>query len=335
MNNVQEKTDAIDASVSEPQTNRWGCILAILLSSAIVVFGGYVSITAWLRQQEFDDEQPQDYTTQIDVEQRLDNSTQADDVARVSFVERFLKEHPAAPDEHELGPLLVLSEQTLENLRQNVRDYTGTIVKQERVGGSLLEAQFLTCKIRQEQANESTAPFSVYLRFLEPDSVRGREVIWVRGENEGRLLAHEGGWKNLTTLRLQPDSKLAMIGNRYPITEIGIENLLIKLLEIGRREMELGTCEVEVKHDLAINGRPTSLVLIRQSERREGQRFYRAEIYLDHELEIPVRYAAYDWPESEGSEPLLLEQYTYTDLKLNVGLTDDDFSPENPKYKFH
>ena len=32
---------------------------------------------------------------------------------------------------------------------------------------------------------------------------------------------------------------------------------------------------------------------------------------------------------------ILLEEYTYTDIKLNNGFTDADFDDHNPKYNFH
>jgi hypothetical protein len=49
---------------------------------------------------------------------------------------------------------------------------------------------------------------------------------------------------------------------------------------------------------------------------------------------VPIRYAAWTWPEKAGEEPPLLEEYTYVDMKLNVGLTDKDFDPDNSAYNF-
>ena len=51
-------------------------------------------------------------------------------------------------------------------------------------------------------------------------------------------------------------------------------------------------------------------------------------------IDPPVRYAAYGWPAVPGGEPQLLEEYTYFNITLNVGLTDEDFSPDNPNYNF-
>ena len=58
-------------------------------------------------------------------------------------------------------------------------------------------------------------------------------------------------------------------------------------------------------------------------------------MFVDEELNIPVRYEAYDWPAQPGDEMQLLEEYSYLDVKLNVGLTDADFDDKNPAYSFH
>ncbi len=62
--------------------------------------------------------------------------------------------------------------------------------------------------------------------------------------------------------------------------------------------------------------------------------FFMARIWFDKEKFIPLKYASYAWPLEEGGEPLLEEEYTYTDLKLNVGLNDEDFDTNNPDYRF-
>jgi hypothetical protein len=49
---------------------------------------------------------------------------------------------------------------------------------------------------------------------------------------------------------------------------------------------------------------------------------------------IPLRYAAYDWPASAGKEPPLEEEYTYTNVEINVGLTAEDFNPKNRSYNY-
>ena len=68
---------------------------------------------------------------------------------------------------------------------------------------------------------------------------------------------------------------------------------------------------------------------------RKNFTFNVARVYVDDELNLPVRYESYDWPDKPGGKPILLEEYTYTDIKMNNGFSDMDFSENNPKYHFH
>jgi hypothetical protein len=67
---------------------------------------------------------------------------------------------------------------------------------------------------------------------------------------------------------------------------------------------------------------------------RRNFRFHLARIFVDDELNLPIRYESYSWPTTPGGAPELIEEYTYLDLKLNVGLTDSDFDIQNPNYQF-
>jgi hypothetical protein len=60
-----------------------------------------------------------------------------------------------------------------------------------------------------------------------------------------------------------------------------------------------------------------------------------ARIYVDDELQLPIRFEAYDWPTQQGAEPQLIEEYTYMNLKVNQGFTDADFDVHNPAYAFN
>jgi hypothetical protein len=56
---------------------------------------------------------------------------------------------------------------------------------------------------------------------------------------------------------------------------------------------------------------------------------------MDDQLQIPIRYAAYDWPLQPGGdvgEDELIEEYTYVNIKTNIGLEDGDFDPANKEY---
>ena len=67
----------------------------------------------------------------------------------------------------------------------------------------------------------------------------------------------------------------------------------------------------------------------------EGLDFYQAQVFIDDQLSLPIRYIAYDWPKRAGAPLEVIEEYNYLDLKVNVGLTDADFDPYNADYNFH
>jgi hypothetical protein len=231
---------------------------------------------------------------------------------------------------HPLEPALDRAYKALKDLNSNVKDYTATLVKRERVDGDLTEYEYMFTKIRHQ-------PFSVYMYFLKPADKVGREVIYVAGKNEGNLVAHEeqGIKKLIGPVSLKPNAPLAMQGNRYPITEVGIMNLTRRLIEVGESDRKYGECDVQYTPNAKVNGRVCTLVQVTHPVPRKNFRYHKALIYIDDELNIPIRFEAYDWPKDAGGQPVLLEEYTYVNIKLNADLTDADFDTRNPKYKFY
>ena len=239
--------------------------------------------------------------------------------------------------EHALDEALGIARETLDYINQNVRDYTCLMVKRERINGKLLDHEFMTCKVRHaRQDGGSHTPFSVYLNFRKPASMQGREVIYVEGQNNGKLIAHEGGFKGrlIPTVYLMPTSALAMRNCKYPITEIGIKKLTAMLIEKGERDRKVGPCKVRILRGAKVKNRVCTCIEVRHDDRHPEYDFHKARIFLDNELKVPIRYEAYDWPEKEGSAPQLMEEYTYMKMKLNVGLNDMTFSTKNPNYNY-
>ncbi len=237
---------------------------------------------------------------------------------------------------HELDPVLALARRALARFRSEVDDYTGVIVKRERIAGALGGETRMEMKIRTRrmEGEKLVRPIQVYLKMLDPWLARGREVIWVENRNEGKLVAHEGGLKNLVRVNLLPNDQLAMMGNKYPITEIGLEKLIEKLIEKGERDKLAGPCTVKTTEGFEVGGRPCLKIEVIHPNIDPRFDFHIAEIFMDTERLIPLRYAAFMWPPKPGDPPVLEEEYTYTDIRLNVGLKDSDFDPSNPSYKF-
>ena len=238
---------------------------------------------------------------------------------------------------HPLDRALSFANEALASVRSDVSDYTARMAKRERINGKLSKTSFMDLKIRCPRENDhgQKTPFSIYMKFLQPRDASGREVLWVDGRNNGNLLAHQPGViVGMKTFELPPTGMMAMQGQRYPIYEAGLENLIVKLIEKASRDRAAGMCEVTYRDGLALNKRPCSLIELVHQEKRAPYEFYKAHVLIDDELNLPVRYTAYDWPKTPGAKPEILEQYTYLNIKLNVGLTDKDFDPKNSAYNF-
>jgi Protein of unknown function (DUF1571) len=210
---------------------------------------------------------------------------------------------------------------------QTVRDYTCTFSKRERINGRLTPLHVLTMKVR-------TQPRSIYLRFRQPAA--GREAIYIAGQNDGKLLAHDVGLNKLLagTLRLEPTGSRAMEDNRHPITEAGIGPLLDTLET--RWSAELGPSEsvVVIRDDEKVENRRCTMIETTHPCRQSEFLFYRVRLFIDEQLGLPIHFEAYDWPRSPREPADLMEEYTYKDIKLNVGLSDRDFDVSNADYAF-
>jgi hypothetical protein len=231
--------------------------------------------------------------------------------------------------EHPLAGAIRMAQSSLETIRTRIPDYTCTMIKRERIGGELTEPEYMYVKIRNQ-------PFSVYLNFLRPADEAGREVIYFQGRNNGKMIAHEGQGlkKRFGAVELLPTSALAMQGNKYPITQIGVNNLVRRLIEVGTNDMQFGECTVNYRKNAKVNDRVCTIIEVNHPVPRRNFLFNKALIYVDDELNVPIRYEAYTWPKTPGGPPQLDEEYTYLNMKVNVGLTDADFEPTNPGYHF-
>jgi outer membrane lipoprotein-sorting protein len=235
---------------------------------------------------------------------------------------------PGQANEHPLMPTLRWAYSGLGNLAK-IQDYSATIAKHERVNGTVLDYEYMFTKIRHK-------PFSVYMYFLGPAALKGQEVIYIEGKNNGNSLAHGVGIKNTLfgTVSIKPDGPIAMRNQRYPITEIGILNLTRRLVEVGEQDIKYGECDVKFYEGAKINNRVCTCIEVVHPVPRRNFSYHVARIFVDKELNMPIRYESYDWPKEKGGKPELLEEYTYLNLKVNNGFTDADFDIKNPNYKF-
>jgi hypothetical protein len=214
---------------------------------------------------------------------------------------------------------------------QHVTDYTATMYKQERISGELREGNTMALKLRHQ-------PFSVYMKWLDGD--KGRQIIYVDGENDGNMLVQLGGVKGrlLGTLTIDPKGSQAMAESRYPITGAGLLHLARKVLEFRKQDLERGTgvhCEMHDNQEL--NGRPCYLFVTTYASPEYCETYRKATLYIDKELSMPVCVRNYTWAKDANPETIdddtLIEFYSYSDIKVEQQLSGIDFDRGNESYR--
>lgn len=214
-----------------------------------------------------------------------------------------------------------------------IASYRATLQKQEVVGGNLLDEQTIELKCRHE-------PFSVYLVWTTGDA--GREVLYVHGENDGKLIAHDGGWKaRIPAFSLAVDSPLALRDSRYPVTQAGLLNLARTMLDIHREDLQRNnvlSCELTPG---TFDGRDC-LVFTTVYKSAETSPVYRKSITsIDREWNLPISTVHYEWPAPDKQIPAeeldqhtLIESYSFRGIELTQDLTARDFDRTNNEYRF-
>ena len=212
--------------------------------------------------------------------------------------------------------------------------YCATLAKQEVVGSELLDEQTIQMKCRHK-------PFSVYLNWLTVDP--GREVIYIEGQNDGKMIAHDGGWKaRIPAFTLDPECRLAMRDARYPVTTAGIANLAKTMLDIHREDLQrdsVATCLAE--ENQSFDGRGCTVFTTQYKSPGTSPTYRKSITYIDDEWNLPVYSRHFAWTESgKGTNEddldasTLIESYSFTDLKLSHPLSDSDFDRDNSEYRF-
>ena len=264
------------------------------------------------------------------------NSESAEATIPLSAITSCIDQNLIDNAEHPLNPLIDMAHHGVDVVTKDVQDYTAVITKRVRYQGRLQPEFRIFCKIRHAQAGdseESSVPFSVYTKFL--NRKKGQEAIWVENQNDNKLIAHgPSGLLNLMTLHLDPNSKMAMNGNRYPIMTIGMLNLIKQMIKKGNSDAQHGDCQVQLTRNVMVGDARCTRIEISHQKEESHFEFHKAMIFIDDDRNLPIAFRAYLWPKEPDGKPRLLESYSYSDIKVNVGLTDKDFDPANEEYDF-
>lgn len=199
-----------------------------------------------------------------------------------------------------------------------VEDYTCRLDKTVRKGSVLYSDRDIAVKYKK--------PAHYYFRW-NSGIARGREVIFVHGRYNDKLVAHPGGIFKQMTLRLDPEGYLAMRENRHSLKSSGMEKIIALISSNVALARSKGLDVIHYIGEERFDGKPATVVEGRFPE-EEGFYARRIRLYFCPTVKLPLKVSIYD-----GSGELV-EAYEFHDLKINVGLSDDDFNPHNPQYGY-
>jgi hypothetical protein len=228
----------------------------------------------------------------------------------------------ARPEKVDVSPLDVPLQLMAEAHQafQNVRDYSCTLIKRERLNGRLDAEQVIAMKIR-------TKPFSVALTWQAPRERLGQEAVFVAGQNQNMMrvlpkgIAALAGWQTIAV-----DDPRVLEHSHHRISEAGIGNMIDrctksfeKAKKTGRTKVHLADFDYDKRHCVRIE-------TISTDPRPSPDICYRCLLYIDKETHLPIRIECYDRPRPGGNAGgELYETYSFANLRLNVGLREDVF----------
>ncbi len=236
------------------------------------------------------------------------------------------------PNTHPLEQTIEYIASRSDYIRTNVRDYTCRLVKRERIDGEIQAYQFANMQVRCEyqHPNGSLQPLSVYMQFHAPKSIKDRRVLYIANQNEGKVLVRKGGGlAKRVKVKVDPLGASAQSESKKPITDVGFDRLLDGLIEQAQADMQrdptAANTQVSYSQNVIVHNRQCTQIQIVHPQPSGGMEFYMTNLEMDDQLHVPVRLVVYGWPQQNGEEPPVIEEYHYVDLRLNVGLTDADF----------
>ena len=252
----------------------------------------------------------------------IDSKTESSDANVVALASLDQFSNPEPKTENNLKLLYSYLDDSRAIIQEKPH-HKAFLEKHVSVDGKLQDKEKIDVKIRH-------TPFSAYMKWRGD----GQEVLYVSGENENRLIARPtNGLALLRRIwRLEPDSKQAMMGCRYPITELGLANLSERLHKFysSRDSREGLTCSMR---ETELNGRPTVIFDVTFHSPEECSEYSHSTIYFDALGKWIIGVENKGWT-ADGREGDLVEKYVYHDIDFDARLKDDDFSTDNPKYDF-
>lgn len=195
-----------------------------------------------------------------------------------------------------------------------VNDYTCLLHRKDLVSGVLKEHTTVFFKFKK--------PSRFYMKWPKDEI----EAIYSEGKYDNKMVIHGGLLFKFISIGVKPEAALKY--NRHTIKEADIGHIL-KIIETNYRKSKTDT-EAKIifeGEEILDNKNTWRFKAIFPTDKD----YYGHVIFLniDKKLYLPIKITVYGWNME------LLEEYYYEDLKVNIGLNEEDFDVNNDKYVFN
>jgi outer membrane lipoprotein-sorting protein len=202
----------------------------------------------------------------------------------------------------------------LARYNRDVKSYSFTFQKQERIGEKLEKKELIDVKFREK-------PFSVYMNWLE-GARKAARVLYVEGENDGKMLVKPTGIGSFLIVSRDPEGEDARKAGRYTLKQFGLKKGLQRSLFGFQEDQKAGTLHVKYlgKQKIKEAGDRTCWVLKRRYEKPDDDGVGEQTLYLDAQTWLMVGTILKD------DKGRLLAEYWFRDVKLNPEFSKDPFT---------
>lgn len=225
------------------------------------------------------------------------------DTVRPEIIEQAKKDYSA------------LLRRSIAHYEKNVRDYTGTFHKQERIDRKLAAEQVISFKFKEK-------PFSVFMKW-DKNAGPADRLLYVEGTGDNKMIVHPTGLLSwIKSVRQNPRSKTALKSSLHPCDRFGFKRLMERLVETYELALKRGGSQTRYLGTTIVEGRTCLAIEIMLPELQD-RKARKVALKMDAEYLLPVAVESFDAKDN------LIGRYVYKDLQFNVGLSNDQFTPEH------
>jgi outer membrane lipoprotein-sorting protein len=190
-----------------------------------------------------------------------------------------------------------------------ITDYTCMFSKHELIGNRIIREDNIELKVKR--------PGHFYMKWTNGPK-KGRRAIYVVGQNNNRVLINMGGVMGLLPVAIDPYGKKALKENRHPITEA---DLIIIFERVTENYLRCRTDPEFSPPEISSKGSDT---LVLKMKFPPGKGYYTRSgcLTIDRKRWLPISIVCYGWNNE------FLEEYSFKDIKINPGLTEQAFEKD-------